>query len=70
MQAPDSYYRTLGRIDDVMNVAGHRLGTKELESDCLSVVEAAVVPVVGRTTRARARDLYRAQNRPPTKQAH
>jgi len=47
--APDGYYRILGRVDDVINVAGHRLGTKELESACLTVVEiaeAAVVPVV------------------------
>jgi acetyl-CoA synthetase len=45
----DGYYRILGRIDDVINVAGHRLGTKELESACLTVrdvAEAAVVPVV------------------------
>ncbi len=47
--APDRYYRILGRVDDVINVAGHRLGTKELESACLTVdgvAEAAVVPVV------------------------
>lgn len=47
--ASDGYFRILGRIDDVINVAGHRLGTKELESACLSVdevAEAAVVPVV------------------------
>jgi acetyl-CoA synthetase len=45
----DGYYRILGRVDDVINVAGHRLGTKEVESACLSVpdiAEAAVVPVV------------------------
>ena len=38
----------MGRIDDVINVAGHRLGTKELESAALmvgEVGEAAVVPV-------------------------
>jgi acetyl-CoA synthetase len=48
LQAADGYYRILGRIDDVINVAGHRLGTKELESACLTVpevAEAAVVPV-------------------------
>jgi acetyl-CoA synthetase len=47
--AADGYYRILGRVDDVINVAGHRLGTKELESACLTVpqvAEAAVVPVV------------------------
>jgi acetyl-CoA synthetase len=46
--AKDGYYRILGRIDDVINVAGHRLGTKEIESACLTVpevAEAAVVPV-------------------------
>jgi len=45
----DGYYRILGRVDDVINVAGHRLGTKELESACLTVpavAEAAVVPIV------------------------
>src|SRR6478672_7009771 len=33
--AGDGYYRILGRVDDVINVAGHRLGTKEVESACL-----------------------------------
>ncbi len=48
VEAPDGYFRILGRIDDVINVAGHRLGTKELESAALMVGEigeAAVVPV-------------------------
>lgn len=48
LDAADGYYRILGRIDDVINVAGHRLGTKEIESACLTVpevAEAAVVPV-------------------------
>ena len=43
----DGYIRILGRVDDVINVAGHRLGTKELESAALtlpSVSEAAAVP--------------------------
>ena len=30
MEAGDGYFRILGRVDDVINVAGHRLGTKEL----------------------------------------
>jgi len=45
--AADGYFRILGRVDDVINVAGHRLGTKELESACLTVpevAEAAVIP--------------------------
>jgi acetyl-CoA synthetase len=48
VQGPDGYFRILGRIDDVINVSGHRLGTKELESAALTVMEvaeAAVVPV-------------------------
>ena len=48
MLAEDEYFRILGRIDDVINVSGHRLGTKELESaslDIPEVAEAAVVPV-------------------------
>ena len=32
VQAADGYFRILGRVDDVINVAGHRLGTKEIES--------------------------------------
>ncbi|MGA8276012.1 MAG: AMP-binding protein, partial [Thermoplasmata archaeon] len=47
--AADGYLRILGRVDDVINVAGHRLGTKEIESACQTVpevAEAAVVPVV------------------------
>ncbi len=49
VEAADGYFRILGRIDDVINVAGHRLGTKELESAALTVdevAEAAAVPVV------------------------
>ncbi|MBL0714012.1 MAG: acetate--CoA ligase [Desulfosarcina sp.] len=48
VESPDGYYRILGRIDDVINVSGHRLGTKELESAALvvdEVAESAVVPV-------------------------
>ncbi|MGH8688047.1 MAG: acetate--CoA ligase [Burkholderiales bacterium] len=43
----DGYYRIMGRIDDVLNVAGHRLGTMEIESALVAnsrlVAEAAVV---------------------------
>ncbi len=49
LQAADGYIRILGRVDDVINVAGHRLGTKELESAALTVpeiAEAAAVPVM------------------------
>ncbi len=49
VRAADGYYRILGRVDDVINVAGHRLGTKEIESAALTVsevAEAAAVPVI------------------------
>jgi len=42
----DGYYWIMGRVDDVLNVAGHRLGTMEVESalvDHAAVAEAAVV---------------------------
>ena len=48
VQAPDGYYRILGRLDDVMNVAGHRLGTMELESAVSEVEKVAEAAVVSR----------------------
>jgi acetyl-CoA synthetase len=42
----DGYFWVMGRVDDVLNVAGHRLGTAEIESalvSCPGVAEAAVV---------------------------
>jgi acetyl-CoA synthetase len=43
----DGYFRIVGRIDDVLNVSGHRLGTMEIESALVAhkelVAEAAVV---------------------------
>jgi acetyl-CoA synthetase len=72
VQAADGYFRILGRIDDVINVAGHRLGTKELESACLTVdevAEAAAVPVLDEL-RGRAVEMYVALKPgfPPTKE--
>jgi acetyl-CoA synthetase len=45
-QDQDGYFWVMGRVDDVLNVAGHRLGTAEIESALVShagVAEAAVV---------------------------
>ena len=42
----DGYYRIIGRVDDVMNVSGHRLGTAEVENainEHPNVIESAVV---------------------------
>jgi acetyl-CoA synthetase len=60
VQAGDGYFRILGRVDDVINVAGHRLGTKELESASITVeeiAEAAAVPVID-DIRGRAVEMY------------
>ena len=42
----DGMYRLLGRVDDVINVSGHRFGTAEIEdaiNQCKKVIESAVV---------------------------
>src|SRR5437899_1175460 len=44
----DGYFWVMGRIDDVVNVAGHRLGTMEIESALVSHVQVAEAAVVGR----------------------
>ena len=44
----DGYFRILGRLDDVMNVAGHRLGTMELESAVSEVEDVAEAAVAAR----------------------
>jgi acetyl-CoA synthetase len=60
VESADGYYRILGRIDDVINVSGHRLGTKEIESAAMTVeevAEAAVVPV-SHEIKGKEPDLY------------
>ncbi|WP_038068562.1 acetate--CoA ligase [Thermus scotoductus] len=44
----DGYYLILGRVDDVLNVAGHRLGTMEIESALVAHPAVAEAAVVGR----------------------
>ena len=44
----DGYYWIMGRIDDVLNVAGHRLGTMEIESALVAHPRVAEAAVVGR----------------------
>src|SRR5260221_3711831 len=43
----DGYFFILGRTDDVINVAGHRLGTREIEESISSHPNVAEVAVVG-----------------------
>ena len=56
----DGYFRILGRLDDVMNVAGHRLGTMELESAVSEVSEVAEAAVAARAhdTKGEVPDVY------------
>jgi len=43
----DGYYWVTGRVDDVLNVSGHRMGTAEFESALVAVEEVAEAAVVG-----------------------
>jgi len=47
-QDKDGYFWIVGRIDDVLNVAGHRIGTSEIESAMVSHPAVAEAAVVGR----------------------
>jgi acetyl-CoA synthetase len=44
----DGYFWIMGRVDDVLNVSGHRLGTTEIESALVSHPQVAEAAVVGR----------------------
>ncbi len=45
----DGYFWIMGRVDDVINVSGHRLGTMEIESALVSHASVAEAAVVGRS---------------------
>jgi propionyl-CoA synthetase len=47
IQDDDGYTFILGRTDDVINVAGHRLGTREIEEACTGCAHVAEAAVVG-----------------------
>jgi acetyl-CoA synthetase len=53
----DGYFWVMGRIDDVVNVAGHRLGTAEVESALVSHPLVAEAAVVGRPDEAKGQAL-------------
>ena len=44
----DGYFWLMGRVDDVINVSGHRLGTMEIESALVAHPKVAEAAVVGR----------------------
>lgn len=54
----DGYFRLLGRIDDVVNVSGHRLGTAEIEAALNSYPAVAESAVVGFPHEIKGEDLY------------
>jgi len=53
----DGYFHVVGRIDDVLNVAGHRIGTAEIESALVSHKAVAEAAAVGRADDLRGQAL-------------
>jgi acetyl-CoA synthetase len=54
----DGYYWLMGRIDDVINVSGHRLGTAEVESALVSHDKVAEAAVVGMPHEIKGQGIY------------
>ena len=53
----DGYFWIVGRVDDVINIAGHRLGTMEVESALVAHAAVAEAAVVGRTNEIKGEEL-------------
>ncbi|MFB2968453.1 acetate--CoA ligase [Aerosakkonema sp. BLCC-F183] len=53
----DGYFWVMGRVDDVINVAGHRLGTMEVESALVSHPAVAEAAVVGKPDELKGEDI-------------
>ncbi len=54
----DGYYQLMGRIDDVINVSGHRLGTAEIESALVAHAKVAEAAVVGYPHELKGQSIY------------
>ena len=54
----DGYYWIMGRVDDVLNVSGHRLGTMEIESALVSHPQVAEAAVVGRPHEVKGESVF------------
>ena len=54
----DGYYWITGRVDDVINVSGHRMGTAEIESALVSHVKVAEAAVVGMPHDIKGQGIY------------
>jgi acetyl-CoA synthetase len=66
----DGYYRILGRVDDVINVSGHRLGTAEVESAIDEHPLVAESAVVGYPHDIKGQGIYAYVICTPTPEAH
>ena len=54
----DGYFWVMGRVDDVINVSGHRLGTMEVESALVSHPTVAEAAVVGRPDEVKGEEVF------------
>ena len=54
----DGYFWVMGRVDDVMNISGHRLGTMEVESALVSHPAVAEAAVVSRPDEIKGEDVF------------
>ncbi|NMF82879.1 acetate--CoA ligase [Nodosilinea sp. P-1105] len=54
----DGYFWVMGRVDDVISVSGHRLGTMEIESALVSHPAVAEAAVVGRKDEIKGEDIF------------
>ncbi|HMD73654.1 MAG TPA: acetate--CoA ligase [Steroidobacteraceae bacterium] len=54
----DGYYWIMGRVDDVLNVAGHRLGTMEIESALVAHPQVAEAAVVSRAHEVKGESVF------------
>jgi acetyl-CoA synthetase len=55
---PDGYFWLMGRIDDVINVSGHRIGTAEVESALVSHATVAEAAVIGYPHEIKGQGIY------------
>jgi acetyl-CoA synthetase len=53
----DGYFWVMGRVDDVINIAGHRLGTMEVESALVAHISVAEAAVVGRPSQVKGEEI-------------
>lgn len=66
----NGYYRITGRVDDVMNISGHRIGTAEVESAINMHVDVVESAVVGYPHDIKGQGIYAYVIAPSTKKDH